>query len=323
MKLYAMVCAMILPLCCAAQNVTGSISGIVQDTSGQFVPGASVTITNKATTASVKLLTDERGDFTANGLQAGAYALLISKEGFKQFVLPDVVLTAGERRAIGGLTLQVGAVNESVTITAVTPSVQTVSAERSGVITTKQVTDLMLVGRDYLGLLQTLPGVADFSSHESPAGFNFNMAIQGNRPGTNNLTIDGASNLNSGSGTATKLSPSVDSIAEVKILLNNYQAEYGRNSGASINLITKGGTREFHGSGYYFKRNEVFNANNYFFNQRGQPRPRYRYDFGGLNVGGPIWIPGHFNTGRDKLFFFVSQELLPQSFPKRNTTVIC
>lgn len=315
MKLFAIACALTLALPCAGQNVTGSISGAVQDTSGQFVPGAVVTILNKATIASVKLLSDERGDFTANGLQPGTYTLLVAKSGFKQFEQSDLVLTAGERRSVGTLTLQVGAVNETVTVTAVTASVQTVSAERSGLITNKQVTDLMLIGRDYLGLLQTLPGVADFSSHESPAGFNFNMAIQGNRPGTNNLAIDGASNLNSGSGTATKLSPSVDSIAEVKVLLNNYQAEYGRNSGASVNLITRGGSREFHGSGYYFKRNEVFNANNYFFNQRGQARPRYRYDFGGFNVGGPVWVPGKFNGGKDKLFFFFSQEILPQSFP--------
>ena len=315
MRLFTTVLITILALPCAAQNVTGSISGVVQDTSGQLVPGASVTISNNATVATVKLQTDDRGDFTAAGLQAGTYSLRISKEGFKQFEQSGLVLTAGERRSVGGLTLQVGAVNETVTVTGVAASVQTVSAERSGLITKKLVTDLMLIGRDYLGLLQTLPGVADFSSHESPAGFNFNMAIQGNRPGTNNLAIDGASNLNSGSGTATKLSPSVDSIAEVKVLLNNYQAEYGRNSGASVNLITRGGSREFHGGAYYFKRNEVFNANNYFFNQRGQARPRYRYDFSGFNVGGPVWIPGKFNVGKDKLFFFVSQEILPQSFP--------
>ncbi|MBI1789519.1 MAG: carboxypeptidase regulatory-like domain-containing protein, partial [Acidobacteria bacterium] len=180
---------MMLTLPCAAQNVTGSLSGTVLDSSGQVVPGAAVTVSNRATLASVQLITDDRGDFTANGLQAGTYSLLVVKSGFKQFEQPGIELTAGERRAVGNLTLQLGAVNETVTVTASTATVQTVSAERSGLITTKQVTDLMLIGRDYLGLLQTLPGVADFSSHESPAGFNFNMSIQGNRPGTNNLTI--------------------------------------------------------------------------------------------------------------------------------------
>ena len=129
------------------------------------------------------------------------------------------------------------------------------------------------------------------------------------------MTIDGAANLNSGSGTAVWLSPSVDSIAEVKVLMNNYQAEYGRNSGASVMLITKGGSRDFHATGYWFKRNEAFNANNYFNNERGIVRPRYRYDFSGYNVSGPVVIPHKFNTDRDKLFFFFSQEFLPQSFP--------
>jgi hypothetical protein len=242
----------------------------------------------------------------------------VMKTGFKQFEQSGIVLTAGERRSVGALALQLGAVSETVTVTAVTADVQTVSSERSGLVTNKQLTDLMLVGRDFLGLLETLPGTVDFSSHESPAGTNFNASIQGNRPGTNNLTIDGANNLNSGSGTAYWLSPSVDSIAEVKVLMNNYQAEYGRNSGASVMLITKSGTREFHGTGFYFKRNEAFNANNYFNNERGVPRPRYRYDFGGFNLGGPVEIPGKFNTGRDKLFFFFSEGIAAAELSQRS-----
>lgn len=315
MKLSVVVWAIALALPCAAQNVTGSIFGTVQDASGQMAPGAAVTITNEATSSTLNQTTDDRGDFTANGLLPGTYSLLVMKAGFKKFEQSGIVLTAGERRPVGPITLQLGAVSETVTVTAVTADVQTVSSERSGLVTNKQLTDLMLIGRDFLGLLETLPGTVDLSSHESPAGTNFNASIQGNRPGMNNLTIDGANDLNSGSGTAYWLSPSVDSIAEVKVLMNNYQAEYGRNSGASVMLITKSGTRDFHGTGFYFKRNEVFNANNYFNNERGVPRQRYRYDFGGFNVGGPAVIPGKFNTSRDKLFFFFSEELLPQSFP--------
>jgi len=298
-----------------AQNVTGSIFGTVDDPSGQAVLGAAVTLRNQATASSVQLLTDERGGFTANGLLPGSYSLTIAKAGFKQIEQSDIVLTAGERRSLGPLVLQLGAVTETVWVNADPAAVQTVSSERSGLVSHKQLTDLMLIGRDFLGLLPTLPGTVDMSSHESPAGTNFNVSIQGNRPGMNNLTVDGANNLNSGSGTAYWLSPSVDSIAEVKVLLNNYQAEYGRNSGASVNLITKSGTQQFHGTDYYFKRNEALNANNYFNNERNVRRPRYRYDFGGFNVGGPTVIPHKFNTGRDKLFFFFSQELLPQSFP--------
>ena len=303
------------------QNVTGSLSGFIQDPGGQTVAQAEVRLTNTATGSEAATLTGERGDFVFNGLPAGPYKLVSTKPGFRQFEQPGIVLTAGERRSVGTLTLQVGVVTETISVTASAASVQTVSAERSGLITNRQVTDLMLIGRDYLGLLQTLPGVVDLSSHESPAGGGFNMAIQGNRPGTNNLTIDGATNLNSGGSTGTWVSPGVDSISEVKVLLNNYQAEYGRNSGTSVNVITKGGTSQFHGTGYYFKRNEAFNANNYFNNQRNQARPRYRYDFAGLNIGGPVTIPGKFNTQRDKLFFFFAQDFLPQSFPNTQNTL--
>jgi hypothetical protein len=276
---------------------------------------AEITLINSATSARFTTTSNVQGLFTLSGLLPGSYTLSVSKGGFKRFEQTDIVLTASERRSVGEIRLELGAVTEQVTVTAVGSAVQTVSAERSSVITTTQVTELMMIGRDYLDLLRTLPGVADFSTHESPSG-GFNMAVQGNRPGTNNLTIDGSNNLNAGSPTGTWLVPSVDSIAEVKILLNNYQAEYGRNSGASVSVITKSGTREFHGSGYYFKRNEAFNANNYFYNQRGLRRPLYRYDFGGFNVGGPLYIPRRFNAGRDKLFFFFSQELLPQRFPQ-------
>ncbi|MCU1236553.1 MAG: hypothetical protein JWP63_4520 [Candidatus Solibacter sp.] len=304
-----------------AQTVSGSVAGNALDPSGAPVPDALVRAVNQSTAAETTTLTDDRGAFVINGLLPGTYSLRIAKTGFRPFEQTALVLTAGERRSAGTLRLELGAVTDTISVEAEAAAVQTISGERSGVITNRQVTDLMLIGRDYLGLMPTLPGVADLSSHESPAGGGFNMAIQGNRPGTNNLTIDGASNLNSGSSTGTWVSPGVDSIAQVKVLLNNYQAEYGRNSGVSVNVITKGGTAQFHGTGYYFKRNEVLNANNYFNNQRNQPRPRYRYDFGGFNIGGPITIPGRFNTQRNRLFFFFAQDFLPQSFPNAQSTL--
>lgn len=304
-----------------SQTVTGTISGSIQDPSGAPVPAADIRLINNATAATISVVTSNRGDFVLSGIPPAGYKLIAAKTGFRSSEQDGIELTAGERRSLGSITLELGTVQETVLVTAQSVAVQTVSAERSGLITNKQMTDLMLIGRDYLGLLQTLPGAIDLSSHESPAGTNFNVSMQGNRPGTNNLTIDGAANLNSGSGTGTWLSPSVDAIAEVKVLMNNYQAEYGRNSGVSVNVITKGGSRQFHGSGYYFKRNEFFNANNYFNNERGIVRPRYRYDFGGFTASGPITIPGKFNTSRDKLFFFFAQELLPQSFPNAQNTL--
>lgn len=304
-----------------SQTVTASISGSVEDPSGQVIAGATVTLMNQGTGAHIRAVTDSSGNFIFTGLLPSTYTVEASHAGFKKFERRELVLTAGEHKSAGNLKLEIGALSETVTVTAQTATIQTASAERSGLISEKQATDLMLIGRDYLDLMRTLPGVADFSSHETPAGFNFNMSIQGNRPGMNNVTLDGATNINTGGQTGTWLSPSVDSIAEVKVLLNNYQAEYGRNAGASVNVITKSGTRQFHGTGYYFKRNEVFNANDFFFKARRQPRPRYRYDFGGFNLGGPVTIPGKFNAGRDKLFFFFAQEFMPQSFPNSLNTL--
>jgi hypothetical protein len=298
-----------------AQNVTGSIIGTVVDSTDRVLVGAKVTLANAATGAKNEVLSDGRGAFTIGGLLPGTYSIAASFTGFKSLEKTGIVLTASERRSVGNLALEVGEVSEKVAVVAESAAVQTVSAERSGLITKSQITELALIGRDYLDLMRTLPGVADLGTHEAPAGFNFNVAVQGNRPGTNHLTIDGVTNLNSGGSTGTWISPSIDSIAEVKVLLNNYQAEYGRNSGASVTVITKGGTQDFHGAGYYFKRNEAFNANDFFYNSRKQARPRYRYDFGGFNIGGPLYIPGKFNTGRDKLFFFFAQEIMPQSFP--------
>src|SRR5260370_35736705 len=143
MKLFTIGCAILLTLPCEAQNITGSIFGTVQDTSGQTAPGATVTIRNEATASTLKETTDDRGDFTANGLLPGTYSLLVMKAGFKQFEQSGIVLTAGERRSVGTLALQLGAISETVTVTALTADVQTVSSERSGLVTNKQLTDLM------------------------------------------------------------------------------------------------------------------------------------------------------------------------------------
>ena len=142
-------------------------------------------------------------------------------------------------------------------------------------------------------------------------------------PGGNlNLTLDGVSSLDTGSQLGPYLAPGLDAIGEVKVLLTNYQAEYGRSSGGTINVVIKNGTRDFHGGGFYFKRHEQFNANEFFNNLRGQPKPRYRFNYWGGNIGGPVIIPGTgFNKNRDKLFFFWSQEYLPRLYPTRQGTI--
>src|SRR5262249_36431609 len=146
--------------------------------------------------------------------------------------------------------------------------------------------------------------------------------INGSRTGTLNLTLDGVSSLDTGSQQGPYLAPGLDAIGEVKVLLTNYQAEYGRSSGGTINVVIKNGTHDFHGGGFYFKRHEQFNANEFFNNLRNIPKQPYRFNYWGGTIGGPVIIPGtNFNRNRDKLFFFWSQEYLPRTYPTRQGTI--
>jgi len=295
--------------------LTGQISGTVVDSSGAAVPGASVTIRNAATQLSRDVTTDTSGTFVGVDLLAGKYDVTVSLTGFKTAVQNGVVLSANERLALRPITLAVGSLEETVAVTAESAVVQTQSSERSGVITQEQLKEIALKGRDYMGMLRLVPGVIDTQNREAPGWNNINgISINGGRNNTINLTYDGVTNLDTGSNTGPFLAPGLDSIAEIKVLTSNYQAEYGRSSGGTINVVTKSGSRAFHGGGFYSKRSEKLNANEWQNNKNGAKKPPYKYDYVGYNVGGPIVLP-NFNTGRNKLFFFWNQEFLPRTDP--------
>ena len=297
------------------QGLTGSITGTVSDPSGSAVPGAELRLTNVATSRTHEVKSDANGDFVFTQLLPGTFRLAVSAPGFKRYEQTDVVLTATERVVLNRIQLQLGELSQTVEVQAETARLQTQSAERSGLISTDQTQNVPLKGRDYLGLVKLLPGVVDSQNRNAPGWNNFsNININGNRTGTVNLTLDGVSSLDTGSMTGPYLAPSIDAVAEVKVLLTNYQAEYGRSSGGTINTVIKGGTREFHGGAYYFLRNEALNANEFFRNRDKLPRPRYRFNYPGYFIGGPITM-GKFNKERDKLFFFWSQEFLPRNYP--------
>jgi outer membrane receptor protein involved in Fe transport len=295
---------LILPLAAtlAGQSITGSIVGSVRDPAGLAVAGAPVTLTHAATGAQRRAATNERGDFVFSSLQPGEYAVSVAMTGFKTLEKRAVMLSAAETLSVGELALEVGAVAETVTVTAQGASVQVASSERSGVVTSSQVENLLIKGRNVTSLLSTLPGVVDLADADSPDR-NFNIYVQGNRRNTNGFMLDGMALNAIGNNFNVLVGVSQDAVAEVKILLTNYQAEHGRMSGASVQIVTKSGTREFHGLGSYFKRHEQFNANNFFNNRLGVGKPRYRFNTWNYNVGGPI--------RRDRLFFFFSQEYWP------------
>src|SRR5687767_12236418 len=307
----------------SAQGLTGQISGSLTDSQGGVVSNARVEVINEETAQARAVSSDVEGNFVVTQLLPGTYSLIVTAGGFKRFEQKGIILTANERVAVRKLTLEVGDVNQTVTVTAEAPNVQTESAERAGLISEEQIQNIALKGRDYMGLVRLLPGVVDTANREAPGWNNLvGVNINGSRGGTLNLTLDGVSSLDTGSQLGPYLAPGLDAIGEVKVLLTNYQAEYGRSSGGTINVVIKNGTRDFHGGGFYLKRHEQFNANEYFNNAQGTPKQPYRFNYWGGNIGGPVLIPGtNFNKNRDKLFFFWSQEYLPRRYPTRQGTL--
>ncbi len=306
-----------------AQTTTGQISGSVLDSSSQVIVGATVTLRNEATGDTRVIVTNATGDFLFPTLVPGTYTVKVELSGFKPTGRTGVVLTANERRALGNIQLDVAAVAESVSVRAENVHVQTSSSENSELLSTRQIEQLQSKGRDIVALLRVMPGVTA-TTDNAALGDTFGTAtpnISGTRNRMNTFTLDGQTGSDADLVDRFNGATSMDAISEVKVLLNNYQAEYGRNAGAFVNIVSKSGTREFHGSGYWFKRHEQFNANDFFNNLRAQPKPLYRYNTFGGTIGGPVYIPKAFNTNKDKLFFFYSREDWRINEPRNPRTV--
>ena len=294
----------------SAQTTNGTIVGSVRDASDLAVVNAEVRLTQSATGATRQSATNERGDFTFNNVPPGEYEVTVTTPGFKTVERKSVVLTASETLSLGNVRLEIGAVSETVTVAAQGAAVQTASSERAGVVTTSQIENLAIRGRNVISLAKLLPGVV-LTGESDSVGININVRALGGRSTMNNLSLDGVAMNDIGNNNGGSMYVSMDAVAEVKILLSNYAAEYGRLAGANIQMITKSGARDFHGLGSYFKRHEQFNANSFFNNRLGLAKPVYRYNTWNYNIGGPVYIPGKFNKDRNKLFFFWSQEFWP------------
>ncbi len=302
-----------LPL--RSQTVSGTISGTVIDQGSLAVAGATLTLRNEETGVTQSQITGPTGDFVFAAVQPGRYTLTTEMKGFKKVEKRNLNITAAERLSAGELKLPVGDVTESVTVDASGTPVQTNSEERSGLLTNTQMNTLMARGRDFLSLLRVMPGIVPSSDSDAIGTRAAYPNAQGMRISYPSVTIDGITNNDLGSSQTTPTPVNMDSIAEVKVLMNNYQAEYGRTAGVLVQAVTKSGTNQYHGGGYYYKRNEEFNANNFFANRAGTPIPRYRFNTWGYNLGGPAYIP-KLLPHKDKLFFFFSQEILPTSTPQ-------
>ncbi len=304
------------------QEITGSIAGIIRDQSGAVIAGATVTLVNTNTNVVVRTVkTDTGGEYTAPLLPIGTYSVTADAPGFAK-AAKEIVVDVNDRLTMN-FSLKVGATTTEVTVEAVGAQVDQQSATAAGLVTGTQIRELSLNSRNYEQLLVLQPGVSYGGGDQlymgvmNPNGSSndVNFSINGNRDNANNWTIDGADNVDRGSNSTLLSYPSVDSIAEFKVLRGMYNAEFGRSAGGQINVITKSGDSKFHGGAYEFFRNDVLNANN-FFNKSWDPTPDnpwiprqpLRYNNFGWTLGGPVVIPGHYNTERNKTFFFYSQE---------------
>ena len=314
------------------QSTSGSITGTVKDGAGAPVSDANVLVTNPATNLTRKVTTNSAGVFTSAQLPPGNYTIAVEKNGFKKLEKTNIVLNAIDLVNAGDFTLDVGAVTDTVTVSAEAAriEIQSETGERSGLVTGTQIKDLALNGRNYQDFLRTLPGVitgtVTGSQTSSSTGRLGDYSVNGTRTNQKELTVDGSSNIDTGNNFDTHASLNPDAIAEVKVLTSNFQAEYGRAGGAFISVVSKSGTREFHGGGRYFYRNEGLNANNYFrnaqqvdaFRNNGKSaRPFYRYANVGYDIGGPVYLPFlGFNKEKNKLFFYWNQEWYEQLVPE-------
>ncbi len=305
-----------------AQSSTGTITGRVVDATGSPVPGAGVQLIDQSTRDTRRFTTGDDGDFVFNNVQPGNFTAVAEKTGFKRTEKSNLNLTASDRLVTGNFILEVGAVSESIKVVAQGAAIQVESSERSALIDSRQISELMAKGRDVMALLQLLPGAVDDSTGNEVLGQFTIPSMGGSRNNYSALNIDGISG-NTTRGKTAESPINMDAIAEVKVLTNSYPAEYGTASGTIINLVTKGGSQKFNGAAYYYNRNEAFNSNNFFNNRQSVARQRYRYNTAGYNIGGPIFWPGKFNSGKQKLFFFFSQEIDPNQTPNslRNYTV--
>jgi hypothetical protein len=302
-----LISCLILP---AQMTVTGSITGNVMDASGQGVPNAKITLTSVNTSGVRTAMANEVGVFTLQAVQPDTYNLRIEQKGFKAYSRNAIPVSANEHVAIGDITLQVGDVTETISVTAESAQVQTSSSEHSAELTTTQLQNLTARGREVVSMLRTIPGV-QYQADQDSTGGSYGTGtpnIAGTFSGTNILAVDGVVSNDQGTPNIFSSVTTLDAIGEVKVLVNSYQAEYAGNGGPIVQVVTRGGTREYHGSAYEYIRNDALNANDFFNNRNAVRRPRYRYNTFGGSAGGPVYIPGHWNQSKTKMFAFYNLE---------------
>lgn len=284
----------------AQATVSGTISGTVTDPTGAVIPGVEVTISNQDTGVSRVVLTDDQGFYTAPNVPVGTYTVSAAMPGFKPAAVKDVKVDVRANRVIN-LVLEVGELTEEITVeSASMAQVELRSAEVSSLITSEMISELPMNGRSFVQLSLLVPSASiSQGASVSSTGLlsSVDISFSGSAANANMWLVDGTNNVDLGSGRTILTYPSVDSIAEFKIHRNMYGADMAASSGAQINVVTKSGTNEFHGTLYEFHRNSKLNATDFFLNRAGQPKQPLVYNNFGYTVGGPITRIKRFSSG--------------------------
>src|SRR5438445_5493603 len=306
-----LIIAMALPLASHAQD-TGYISGTVTDKSGAAVVSAEVVITNTAGSLTRTTTTNSDGAYVVAGLPGGTYNLVVTAKGFQKYSATKVVLDLAQKIRVD-VQLTVGAVTEVVEVTGESVAqVETQSSALTATVTGKQIDHLVLNGRNFTQLVNLAPGVVSQTGQDdAKVGVYGNVAysMNGGRTEYNNWELDGGDNMDNGSNATLNVYPNPEAIAEFKVLTSNYGAQYGRNGSGTVEVETKSGGTTFHGSAFEYLRNDFFNARSW---EQGanpaEPKAPYKKHDSGYTIGGPVFIPNHYNANKKKTFFFWSEE---------------
>ena len=287
-----------------AQSTSGSMSGTVVDASNQVVPGADVVITNEQTGEQRRTVTNDVGLFSFPALQPGPYTVRAELAGFRPIEIKGNMVLANNRLALPPLELQVGSLTEAVTVSAVGEVVATTQTSHQAILDLKQVENLSIGEETRFRCSRSIRVWRSSTTIRRPSGAAFDACAQYQGGRGQTIYVDGINGGDGGGGGAFSAATNMDAIAEVNVQMSAYTAQYGLKGGAQVNIITKHGGSEYHGTGYWYKRHEALNATNFFNNRAGLPKPQYRYSTLGGTVGGPIPRIPKVHDGTELFFFY-------------------
>jgi hypothetical protein len=300
---------------------TASVTGTVRDSSGASIANAQIAVVNTERGINRTTVTNSDGEYSVPALPApSTYNLTVTAQGFKKYAAKGVALDIAQKARID-VALEVGAASIEVTVQGTSVAqVETESSELSDTISGKEISQLQLNGRNFTQLVTLSPGVTNQSGADEgePGASTIAFSVNGGRTEYNNFEIDGGDALDNGSNQTLNVYPSIDAIAEAKVLTSNYGAQYGKSGSGTVEVETKSGTSQFHGDVYEFVRNDAFNAQQEFIGYV----PAYKKNDFGFTIGGPVFIPGHYNTSKQETFFFWSEEWRREITPNPFSTTI-